>query len=373
MKLDLNLLEEEISKLEKNTISDGTFSLIEHLIYKFDKWNLDIKPNYQRIFRRTKEQKTKLIESLILWIPLPWFFVAEDVNWNREVVDWLQRIATILEFTWNQRFKEKYWDIFDFSLKDGLDSWEYLTWLEGISRDILPEKYKNRILNNKIYIWILRNTWDIKAKFELFQRINTLWSPLSPQEARNCFLTDKDDKFYEELKLMSNYPSFLSLISDIKKWEIMKEANMELALRYIALKNISLSNNTLNISLLIDNIMFSLVWEKNKIFSWVNKENEFLIFKKTFDFIWWLNAKSFNKSSKKQFIYPLFDTVSSWIWYNIWIWNIDVNNKEHKKTIKERIETIQDNDKYKEWTWTGKTSNMKLKFASIFWKDYFKI
>jgi hypothetical protein len=64
--VDILKLEEEVTLLEKNTISDGTPVLIEHLILKYDKDKLDIKPEYQRVFRRTKEQKSKFIESMLL-------------------------------------------------------------------------------------------------------------------------------------------------------------------------------------------------------------------------------------------------------------------------------------------------------------------
>lgn len=101
---NIEKLEKEITNLEKNTISDWAPVLIEHLILKYDKYKLDIKPEYQRVFRWNKEQKSKFIESLLLWIPLPSIFVAEDENWKWELVDWLQRVSTILEFSNNEIF-----------------------------------------------------------------------------------------------------------------------------------------------------------------------------------------------------------------------------------------------------------------------------
>ena len=59
---------------------------------------LVIQPEYQRSYRWNDEQKTRFIESILLGIPIPPIFVAEDKEGKWELVDGLQRISTILSF-----------------------------------------------------------------------------------------------------------------------------------------------------------------------------------------------------------------------------------------------------------------------------------
>lgn len=364
----------EIDSLEKHTISDGAAILIEHIIFKYQKNGINVKPKYQRIFRWDKEQKSKLIESLLLWIPLPSFFVAEDQDGKREIVDWLQRISTILEFIWDKGFIKQLPEKRDNSIEGGLEEWQYLKNLKWITWNTLPEKYKNRILNSKIYVSIIKNTWDIKAKFELFQRLNTLGTELSSQESRNCLLVDKNEKIYDKILFLSETKEFSDMIANVKDEKKKAKQDMELVLRYIALKNTEAQSN-ISIWDLIDDLVFKLTWIESKYYKSMvfDIDNESNIFLKTFKFIHSLNTKAFDKKWKNQLIYPLFDTIATWIWYNIEKWNIDPSSADHIKTIKAKIETIQSNSKYISWTRSWQTSEMKLKFARNFWKEYFKI
>ena len=59
---------------------------------------LIIRPEYQRLFRWSEVQKTALIESILLSIPIPPIFVAEDKNGVWELVDGLQRVSTFVSF-----------------------------------------------------------------------------------------------------------------------------------------------------------------------------------------------------------------------------------------------------------------------------------
>lgn len=374
--VNIDKLKEEITSLEKNTIADWSTVLIDHLIINYDKDKLNIKPKYQRVFRWNKDQKSKFIESLLLWIPLPSIFVAEDEDWKWELVDWLQRISTVLEFSKNNKFLKDYVENSE-SIVSWLDNWQYLKNLEWITWDILPEKYKNRILDTKIYVWVIKNTWDVKAKFELFERLNTWWTKLSNQEVRNCLLVDKSEDNYNKIEDISNNEKFLKLIDNISEDKLSAKENMELVLRCLALKNIKLDKN-IKIEELIDDFIYKIIWLENSIFlQELDISNDISNFWKMVELLYDLNDRSFNKinddwTRKNHFIYPLFDTISSWITYNISVWNIDVNNSTHKEKLKEKTDSIQNNSEYILWATTW-SSLMRLKFASIFWKDFFNL
>lgn len=374
--VNIDKLKEEITSLEKNTIADWSTVLIDHLIINYDKDKLNIKPKYQRVFRWNKDQKSKFIESLLLWIPLPSIFVAEDEDWKWELVDWLQRISTVLEFSKNNKFLKEYIETWE-SIVSWLDNWQYLKNLEWVTWDTLPEKYKNRILDTKIYVWVIKNTWDVKAKFELFERLNTWWTKLSNQEVRNCLLVDKSEENYNKIEEISNNENFLKLIDNISEDKLSAKENMELVLRCLALKNIKIDKNV-KIEELIDDFIYKIIWLENSIFlQELDISNDISNFWKMVELLYDLNDRSFNKinddwTRKNHFIYPLFDTISSWVTYNISVWNIDINNSIHKEKLKEKIDSIQNNSEYILWATTW-SSLMRLKFASIFWKDFFNL
>ncbi|WP_226889193.1 DUF262 domain-containing protein [Nostoc sp. MG11] len=59
---------------------------------------LIIQPEYQRLFRWTDEQKSRLIESIILELPIPQIFVIENENGVFELIDGLQRVSSVIQF-----------------------------------------------------------------------------------------------------------------------------------------------------------------------------------------------------------------------------------------------------------------------------------
>jgi len=71
---------------------------IGEIVSMYDNGEIIIDPEFQRLFRWDISQKSKLVESLLLGIPVPSIFVFEEREWHVGTHRWLQRIATILEF-----------------------------------------------------------------------------------------------------------------------------------------------------------------------------------------------------------------------------------------------------------------------------------
>src|SRR3712207_4411330 len=71
---------------------------IGELLNLYKESELDIHPEFQRVFRWFPEQKSRLIESLLLGIPLPPIYVATNEVGTWEVIDGVQRLSTIFEF-----------------------------------------------------------------------------------------------------------------------------------------------------------------------------------------------------------------------------------------------------------------------------------
>ena len=92
------LLEQAVSDERKRLSSDRLDISFGELINLYKNDELIIRPEYQRLFRWSETQKTALIESILLSIPIPPIFVAEDKNGVWELVDGLQRVSTFISF-----------------------------------------------------------------------------------------------------------------------------------------------------------------------------------------------------------------------------------------------------------------------------------
>jgi uncharacterized protein with ParB-like and HNH nuclease domain len=91
-------LEAEIKKRKNEIHTDGYTMSIGELISLYRDGEIDIHPEFQRFFRWSLLQKTKLIESIMLGIPIPPIFVSQNEEGVWDVIDGMQRLSTIFEF-----------------------------------------------------------------------------------------------------------------------------------------------------------------------------------------------------------------------------------------------------------------------------------
>src|SRR5262245_44345930 len=93
----MSLQDEILERSAQNKAGSYTMSIGEMRNAHRDD-ELDVHPEFQRMFRWTDSQKTRLIESILLGIPIPPIFVAQRKDGVWDVVDGVQRLSTILEF-----------------------------------------------------------------------------------------------------------------------------------------------------------------------------------------------------------------------------------------------------------------------------------
>lgn len=177
----------------------------------------------------TIEQKSRLIESILLNIPLPAFYFDSSDKDKWLVIDGLQRLSTINEFVVQEKFK--------------LTNLEFLEKWKGCKFSELPYSLRSTIEETNFNAYFVRKNTPKNVKYNIFKRINTGGLVLTPQEIRNALYQGKATKF---LSKMSKNENFLLATSNSIKTDRMLDR--EFCLRYIAFTKLLLDeyNNSID-------------------------------------------------------------------------------------------------------------------------------
>lgn len=205
---DLNV---EIDKARHNVRTDSYSMSIGELASMYEDDELEIHPAFQRVFRWSDEQKSNFIESIFLGIPIPSIFVSQRQDGVWDLVDGLQRLSTIFSFM--NKLKD---DEGNIRAPFAPEATKYLPSLKGRvwgtedsdSTDLLSNNLKLLFKRQKIAVNIIERESDDDAKFELFQRLNTGGSALSPQEVRNCLLIMLNNQAFDFIQALTKNTSF---------------------------------------------------------------------------------------------------------------------------------------------------------------------
>ena len=223
--------------VEPDCTDDEKISEIDKKVTPFDPSKIDIKMDkitidsiikrivnneleFDSSFQRksglwNKKQKSQLIESIFLKIPLPAFYfdASDDDKW--QIIDGLQRIGTIKEFVVEEKFE--------------LTSLEFLSDLNGLTFSKLPRSLQRRIEETNLNAYLVNPSTPRNVKFNIFKRINTGGLILEPQEIRNALYQGQATEF---LLKMSKLDEFITATDHSIKVDRMLDR--EFCLRYIA-------------------------------------------------------------------------------------------------------------------------------------------
>lgn len=189
---------------------------------------INLNPDFQRQEVWTLEKKSQLIESLMLKIPLPMFYVSSDEQGNFTVVDGLQRLSTIRDFV----LGHDYLQTRDETLRGKgfvLQKLEFWTRFNGQTFQELPIHLQNRILETEFSFTIINPGTPEEVKRNIFKRINTGGEPLSAQEIRNALYLGPATQLLKELAQTSE---FLEATAGSVRSKRMED--QELVLRFIS-------------------------------------------------------------------------------------------------------------------------------------------
>lgn len=235
---------------------------------------LTIQPDFQRLFRWSNEQRSRLIESVLLELPIPSIFVIERDSGIFELIDGLQRVSSLIQFINPQSLELE---------TLALEGCDLVPELNGCKYDDLPLTLRLRLKRSGIRTVIIKRQSSQFLRYEMFKRLNTGGSSLSEQDIRNVnarMLGEDGIKFYDFIIECSKYPSYAETTELLSNSSFEARGAEELALRFFAAKNFRHKFRG-NVSDWLDNYMDSILFKK------VSFEiiEERAIFQKVFDVI----------------------------------------------------------------------------------------
>ncbi len=227
LKFNLSSLQD---KAKERTVKTQSIEYdLETIVKKIDKGIIKLDPDYQRRHRWDVVTSSRLIESLILNIPIPTIYISQDVDVDSEteeyrysVIDGQQRLTAMYNF-----FKDK------FPLT-GLDTLEELN--ECYHKD-LPPFLIRRLEERTVKCLRIDSTLDAQVKIDIFERLNSGSVKLEPQELRNAVFSGKFNVLCKTLGENKNFRTLLQVDLDAPETNnrVKKMEDVELVLRFFTL------------------------------------------------------------------------------------------------------------------------------------------
>jgi len=195
---------------------------VQDLVDKIKNEDIDLRPSYQRNYvwetnDKKENKRSRLIESLLLNIPIPVIYFAEqEETLKYEVIDGQQRLKTFLDYL-NDGFELR-----DLEIRSDVNGHKYSE---------LSQRDKDEIRKRSIRAIVILNESDEEVKYEVFERLNLGSVQLTPQEIRNNTLRGT---FNTLLKDLAKNPKFQEMLSLRLKKDAKNMAHEELVLRFFA-------------------------------------------------------------------------------------------------------------------------------------------
>jgi len=295
-------------------VTRDVFSVYELKRKYEERGTVKLDPDFQREDVWSRKQQSELIESILMGIPLPVMYFAEDKYGNLQVIDGRQRLTALFKFL-NNEFK--------------INSAPILTHIKNKNFKELEPKEQIKLEDYQLIVYIIKPQTPDRIKFDIFDRVNRGGTQLNKQEMRNALYQGKSTVLLKEL---AQSKEFKKATGDAVNYKRMKDRY--LILRFLAfymyyeniLENIEYRSDIDDflgkVMEFLNNSSDNLIYELKNIFL-KSMENSYKI----------LGKDAFripNKERKRPINMALFETIS-------YLMSFDIN---HKNLIKEKINNL---------------------------------
>lgn len=210
--VDPATLRGELQKQRRKVDFDTYDITVDELVRRVSRRKVEISPAYQRQFRWGADRQSKLVESIILGIPVPPLFMATNVEADEgrtwEVVDGLQRLLSMTNFVGDSGARAV-------ARLDGvplrLSGLEALPSFNGLAASDLPADVRDGLLDRPVKVVVLNDKSDLQVRFDLFERLNTGGVRLTDQEVREAVFGGPFVDLLSELTKTDQFNSVVNL------------------------------------------------------------------------------------------------------------------------------------------------------------------
>jgi hypothetical protein len=205
----------------RKIFTQSTDPTVAVLAEKKEKGRLILQPEFQRKYVWDVKRASRLVESVLLDIPLPIIYLNEEANGVQNVIDGQQRLTSLFSFKRGS---------FDDGTPFQLKSLQALTDLNGLAYKDLSDELQEKFNDCPLRTILFKKESDKGLQYEIFERLNSGSMPLSDQELRNCTLRGPFNELLKELAEDAGFNKLLRVQEpDWRMW------NTELVLRFAAL------------------------------------------------------------------------------------------------------------------------------------------
>ena len=349
-------LNNEIDSMRKEIRTDEYGMSIGEWISLYENKEIDIHPEFQRFYRWSETQKSNLIESILLGIPIPPIFVSQRKEGVWDVIDGLQRLSTLYQFV--GILKDENGNNVE-PLK--LEKTKYLPSLKGKKwndpddpDNSFTTEQRLLIKRAKIAVSIVLRESDQIAKYELFQRLNTGGASLTPQEVRNCIMVMVKPDFHKWIRALSSHQPYQECIA-ISDRNLSEQYDIELALRFIVFSTLDLEkyDRSKDVGEYLTDRMVEMAQDKH-----FERKSAETRFRDTFDHLnLALGSNAFRRYSdgkfKGGFLLSPFEVVSFGLGFN------HPNFPSPEETAK-KTQQLYSVAEYQQWSGSGVRANSRL-------------
>lgn len=367
-----NPLLARVEDKRKDIKTDQLSMSIGELAHLYEKGEIDIHPKFQRVLRWSDAQKTGLIESIVLRIPIPPIFVSQDKKGKWDVVDGVQRLGTIFGFLGVLKAENNQIMTPTRLQKTKLiPEFGNMLFQSEVENECFPDELQLDFKRSRLDVQIILRDSDPGAKYELFERLNTGGANASPQEVRNCVLVWQNEALFDWLdkQIVANTNFDTSTLISERKAD--QGFAWELVLRFLSMYQIGEQS----LAEIVD--IHEFLNEQNRAMASDRTFDRVAfkhVFDSTFELLSTIGSDCFRRFDvvseqfKGPFLISAFEAVAMGVAYNIQFWT---QQSQPTDALLGRIKALWKNKEFTDNIGVGKAGRERVRFTIPVGRSHF--